>query len=239
MGYRLRESLKYPLVRAMWPLGVDWRARYVPSTLTGLVLGLKRLGWEPNTCVDVGVAWGTRELQQGFPHSAHILIEPNPMFAPYLTERCSRKGWTLYQAAASDERGSVDFLIHKASDQGGRIANEGEDLSAFGRMVSVPCVPLDDLDRDASFGDGIFLKVDAEGHEHEVLRGAKNVLQRCELVVVETRCTGRATTSDIVAELLRSELHLAGFLTAWSESSSRRLLKMVDVVFIRRGGPLW
>lgn len=232
--YLIRESLKYPIVRAGWRLGIDWRSRFVPSTLTGLTLALKEIGWSPTTCVDVGVAWGTVELQRGFPRARHVLIEPNPLFADFLREQARRNGWEFHQHAASDQPGSLEFA--QISHQGGRVVAEGEDLSAYGPTITVPCTTLDELDRLAPFGDNLLIKIDVEGHEREVLAGAESVLQRAEVVVVETQPLGRCTSSEIVALLLGADLHLTGFLTPWVESRRRRILAMVDLVFMRRGG---
>jgi FkbM family methyltransferase len=240
MRSSIREHLKYPIVRAGWTVGLDWRSRYVPSTLTGLVLALKQLGWEPSTCVDVGAAWGTVELQRGFRRSRHVLIEPNPMFAAYLQERSQRRGWTLHQVAVSDGPGELAFLVQH-SHQGGRVIRDGEDVSAYGQTITVPALSLDEIDRRFPFGSNLLLKIDVEGHEGPVLRGATSVLERTEVLVVETRPlvpSGHSSSSQIVAMALEADLHLVGFLTAWSEGPHRRLTEMVDLVFARPGGPV-
>jgi FkbM family methyltransferase len=229
-------------VRAGWPLGLDWHRRYVPSTLWGLVLTLKQLGWEPSTCVDVGVAWGTVELQRGFKHARHVLIEPNPLFAQYLQERSNRRGWTFHQVALSDQPGEIDFLVRPDSHQGGRIIYGGEDLSAYGQTITVPAMSLDEIDRRSPLGDNLLLKLDVQGHEGAALRGATSVLKRTEVLVVETFALGMLETtsssSQIVAMALEADLHLIGFLTFCSEGPHRRVIRYVDLVFARPGGPV-
>ena len=233
----IRERLKYPLVRAGWAVGLDWRSRYVPSSLTGLVLALKHLDWEPSTCIDVGVAWGTVELQKGFRDSRHVLVEPNPLFAAYLQERSRRRGWTFHQVALSDGPGELDFLV-QTSHQGGRVVNDGEDVSAYGQTISVPAMSLDEIDRRFPLGDNLLLKIDVEGHEGAAIRGATSVLRRTEVLVVETRPLGETSSSQIVAMALEAGLHLVGFLTAWSDGRHHRMIRMVDLVFARPGGRL-
>lgn len=238
----IREYIKYPIVRAGWPVGLDWRYRNVPSTLWGLVLALKQSGWEPSTCIDCGVAWGTVELQRGFKNAHHVLIEPVPLFADYLQKRSDRNGWTFHQVALSDAPGEIDFLVRPDSHQGGRIVYAGEDLSAFGQTISVPAMSLDEIDRRFPFGDNLMLKLDVQGHEGAVLRGATSVLKRTEVLVVETFTLGMlettSTSSEIVAMALEADLHLIGFITPWSEGPHRRVIKCVDLVFARPGGPV-
>lgn len=234
----IREHLKSPIVRAGWIAGLDWHRRYVPSTLTGLVLVLKQLGWEPSTCVDVGVAWGTVELQKGFRDSRHVLIEPNPMFADYLQKRSRQRGWTFHQVALSDGPGELAFLVQHSSHQGGRVVNDGEDVSAYGQTISVPATSLDEIDRRFPLGDNLLVKIDVEGHEGAVMRGATSVLKRTEVLVVETQPLAQISSSQIVAMALEADLHLVGFLTAWSDGRHHRMIRMVDLVFARPRGRL-
>ena len=72
------------------------------------------------------------------------------------------------------------------------------------------------------------------------------MLKRTELLVVETSPLGMplgtlgnmSTSSQIVAMALESDLHLIGFLTPWPEGPHRRVIKCVDLVFARPGGPV-
>jgi FkbM family methyltransferase len=202
-----------------------------------LVLALKQLDWEPSTCVDVGVAWGTVELQKGFRDSRHILIEPNPLFADYLQIRSRQRGWTFHQVALSDGPGELAFLVQH-SHQGGRVVNDGEDVSKYGQIISVPAMSLDEIDTRSPLGDNLLVKIDVEGHEGAVMRGATSVLKRTEVLVVETRPLAQTSSSQIVAMALEADLHLVGFLTAWSDGRHHRMITMVDLVFARPGGRL-
>lgn len=49
-------------------------------------------------------------------------------------------------------------------------------------IIEIPCVPLDDLAPD---GPIRLLKMDAEGAEPEVLRGAEATLRRCDYIVID------------------------------------------------------
>lgn len=235
--FRLRESVKLPLVHLMNVVGLDWHRRFVPSTKAGLVLSLKRMGWCPDTCVDVGAAWGTPEIQRGFPQSRHVLIEPNPLFTSHLSQLCSRNGWTLHQVAASDGPGRLRFFTGE-NHLGGRAVPDAQASSFTNGLIEVEATRLDDLDAQSSFGDNIFLKIDVEDHEAQVLAGADRVLSRSEVVVIETTPSGATTSSDIVLRMLEHDHLLAGFVTPWVESRNWPQLQMVDLVFVKKGSPL-
>jgi hypothetical protein len=78
------------------------------------------------------------------------------------------------------------------------------------------------------------LKVDVEGAEASVLRGARRVLSDCEAVVVET-----ALDADFFGVI--ETLTLAGFvphdIVAPNYRISDDALVQVDMVFVRRDGP--
>jgi len=179
--------------------------------------------------VDIGVGWGTTELQDGFPDARHILIEPNPIFAAHLETWAADHGGSFYQKALSDTPGVVPFVVH-GHHQGGRISRAQE---AAVDTLQVECTTLDEIDKHDSLGDNFLLKIDVEGHEGEVLAGARNTLPRAEVVVIETRPTGATTSSEVVATMLEHGHFLAGFLTPWVDGRRWRRLAMVDLVFVR------
>lgn len=234
--YALRERLKWLAVRVGHPLGIDVPRRHVPTSLAGLVTCLREQGFDPPACVDVGVAWGTTELQDGFPASRHVLVEPNPRFAPYLRSLAERRGHELVEKALSDSHGRVAFVSEGVHEQGGHVQRIGVDAPLADRFVEA--TTLDRLVGDLDIPQGFLLKIDVEGHEAAVIRGAQRTMGMAEVVVVETSPTGRATSTDVVRAMASHGHLLTGFLTPWVESRSWRRLASVDLVFFRAGSPL-
>ena len=76
---------------------------------------------------------------------------------------------TVYNKAVSDEQGVVDFYLDAK-----RLSNNSLQKLVDGPKVSVPCVRLDDED----FPPIGFLKIDVEGFEHAVLKGALGLIER-------------------------------------------------------------
>ena len=119
-------------------------------------------------------------------------FEPNPkMFAELC--RCARPEVTAFPFALSDRSGTAELLVPR-NDRG--YSNQGASLSAArigdGRFAAVPVETrrLDELD----LGAVGFIKVDVEGHELEVLDGARETLRRDRptlVVEIEERYHGR------------------------------------------------
>ncbi len=77
---------------------------------------------------------------------------------------------TLKFSVPIDPRGAMQF-------NGGQL---GDDIGCDAEIFEVQGVRLD----DEELGDVGFLKVDVEGHEEAVLRGAREMLERCSPVVM-------------------------------------------------------
>lgn len=80
------------------------------------------------------------------------------------------------QVALSDFSGTTEMKILKSNDRLSTIEAENS-IEKFGAVerVSVPVKRLDDY----QFNDQVsFIKIDVEGHEESVLKGALNIIQR-------------------------------------------------------------
>jgi FkbM family methyltransferase len=82
---------------------------------------------------------------------------------------------TKYNCALSDVEGSVDYFVRDPNDGGGNgITKFGYDEDKNTKTIKVPAKTLD------SFGlDNIsFIKLDVEGHELQVLKGAVETIKK-------------------------------------------------------------
>jgi FkbM family methyltransferase len=143
---------------------------------------LKHAGLEPKTVIDVGVHTGTQELMAAFPLAHHLLIEPEAAHADAISKNYAEIPHDFVAAAASDHDGEA-FLTSEH-----RGAREEVTHSRFlndGHGVPVRLARLDTLVAEAGCEGPYFLKIDTDGHELEVLAGAKDTLKRCAVVVIE------------------------------------------------------
>lgn len=84
---------------------------------------------------------------------------------------------TLERLALSDCTGELSFSIGR--DMENRIARNG-DLS-----VKVPCMTLDDYCAQHEIDHVRFIKIDVEGAEHVVFRGASRMLSKVDVIQLE------------------------------------------------------
>jgi FkbM family methyltransferase len=139
---------------------------------------------KPGACVaDIGAHIGfmTMALARFVGSSGKVLsVEPSPPSLAQLrsnVELNQLTNVTVIQAAVSDATGRAQFSIlpHATTSH---IVNPAETAEAEATTVSVPITRLDDLIFNSNGPGKIDLvKIDVEGHEGAVLRGATRVLR--------------------------------------------------------------
>ena len=174
------------------------------------------------TGVDVGAAVGEilGQIVAAAPQGRHHAFEPVPRWAAAL--RRDFPGVHVWEAAASDAEGTATFSVVTSSpfQSGLRPRATLLDSDEQIELVTVRTARLDDvIPADDPVG---FLKIDVEGAEVQVLRGAAGLIRRCRPVVVlehgglEFTKTFGTTTDDLwsvlVDELGYALYDMAGWL---------------------------
>jgi FkbM family methyltransferase len=162
--------------------GPSWSRR---ADLAGCLEQALCNGLEIETVLDVGAAYGTRELVAAFPHARHILIEPLEEFEPRLKNLVSSLERAEYVlAAATDTAGQIPLNVHP--DLLGSSLykeEEGSDVNGFQRIV--PSITLGDLCGTKEAQGPYLIKIDAQGAELDVLKGAERLLPEVAIIIVE------------------------------------------------------
>jgi FkbM family methyltransferase len=140
------------------------------------------------TIIDVGAAFGdwSRMAIKAFPHAQYILVEPLPQYDEWLTPLLAEfSNFTRIKAAAADCTGSMTFNIHE-DWCGSSLLHEVEGDVVDGQPIQVETVTLDEVIQQQNVSGPFFIKLDVQGAEDLVLRGAKSILRQTECLLVET-----------------------------------------------------
>ncbi len=148
----------------------------------------RRIGFLPGTVIDVGFAFGTPGLQDTFDDALHVLVDPMRETVPTMEKFCAtHPGSIWFNAGASDKEGELE-LIARGGVTGSSFHTKYKvkDPGNSEKRI-VPLITLDKVIADNPQLPGPFLlKMDVEGHELHVLRGAlQNCLPKAELVILE------------------------------------------------------
>ncbi len=217
----------------------------IPRGFAGFVDSLSRLGFSPGTVIDIGVADGTPWLYDGFPNAKLVLVEPNEHYDEKLKDQIKDREAEFHSFAAGSNEGvlrlnilpnfpSSSSLLELSPVSRSTYHGRGEATETIGYEVAVR--PLDSLPFE-TYPTPLLVKIDTEGFELEVIRGAEKILQKTDLVIAECsvlqRFEGGAVFSEIVAELARQGFDLFEIIEI-SDTAKDRITYYMDIAFIAR-----
>ncbi len=144
-----------------------------------------------------------------------VAFEPQPSLHAYIVEAIKAYGYknvTLYHAGVSSEESTLELFIPKSEGETSPGATfEQRTDTENGHFITVPVLKLDKLLADRTRPID-FIKMDVEGHELQVFKGAHDILtiDRPKLIFeCENRHLNNITVNDVFKHL--SDLDYQGF----------------------------
>jgi FkbM family methyltransferase len=201
---------------------------------------LVSIGYRPRLIVDGGahLGWFARQARACFPEADIHMVEPQPACASALRNLCEKPGFYFHPLALTSERKSIRMVCDSGPDTGAHVAAAVDPRA----NVDVQGETLDNL-LGARVGDTdrVFIKLDLQGHEIEALRGAKVLLPHVEIVLTEFSFftqLDEATVPEIVRFFDERGFDLFDIVSVSQRNRDGRA-RSGDMVFVRRGTPLW
>jgi FkbM family methyltransferase len=181
---------------------------------------------EDSCCIDVGANEGAllRYFVEVAPHGRHIAYEPVPALADALEQEFPNV--EVRRAAASDGVGETSFVVHKELASRSSMRSVGYSSDQTEELT----VRTEDI--DSSLPEGYVprvLKIDVEGAEHLVLRGARETIrQHRPLVLFEhqkSTASHYGSGPDELFDLLAEDLGMRIFDMDGSGPYTRQRLR--------------
>ena len=195
-----KKPLKYLVSRLMMKLGIcryfyitrnGYRIRFHPVGIPAqLWIEPNRMRWEEqileqvlkegDVFIDIGANVGTltcRAAELVGSSGKVFSFEADPTLAKCLLDNVRLNIFNnvdVHSCAVGEKNSTISFLQNKSDDRG-RVAESGN--------VNIPLKKLDDV--IPSDLDITMVKIDVEGYENMVLKGAKNVLSKANFVLME------------------------------------------------------
>lgn len=186
--------------------------------------------------IDVGANRGqsAEKLRRAFPAATIIAFEPALEQFLALAEACAPIGVIAVPKAVGASDGEVRFNVDE-QDFNHSIQDRSATLTPFvsvrhSREVTARIVTLDTFCAENGHDHVIFLKVDAEGADLQVLRGACGLLSRqaINLVYVEALAVdifaGQGWLDEILLEMRRRDYALMGMFDGRRAPDGRLML---------------
>lgn len=203
---------------------------------------LVRLGFKPGHIVDVGANRGnwTRTAMQYFPDAYYSMFEPQEKMRAEVADLTRNEKVKFYCMGAGPASSTMKFSIHPRDDSCTFVFDETQASSLGLPQIEVPVVALDDFLPRKGLPSPDILKIDAEGWDLEVLKGAAKTLDSCEIVLLEAAvlCKEFNNRIDRVISAMRERGYLVFDITDLNRTTFQNALWLVEIAFVREGGAL-
>lgn len=207
-------------------------------------------GWNPNylsnlkehfqSLIDIGVANGTPQLYSAFPNKNVVLIEPLVDYKPSLNRLDKDRFRTIYKAVGSKKE-LITINVNKSSITKSSFFKRLENIPQGKGLIEERDIEVDTLDslfKDGQFFNPPFLiKIDTEGFELDVVKGAEKVLRSTMYVIAEVtikqRFKGSYEASEFILEMKNHDFEIFDILHLNHDPLNNGVL-YADMVFINK-----
>ncbi len=199
---------------------------------------LKSLGWTPTHCIDVGAYHGkwSRACRSVFPDAGVLMIEAQEGKQGILNEVVSefphKLACEIALLGASDGT-EVEFVEMRTG------SSVLEESSYFPRQKKKSTLTRLDtlLKKHPAFDRAQLLKLDTQGYEIEILKGAPNLLQQVQVVLLEASLIPVNKGAPLFSEVVEfmSDCSFKLFDVTSQVRRKDRVLWQTDLLFVREG----
>ena len=182
---------------------VPWFLRRYIKNILGLpdvwntLYQLKQRGFYPEIILDVGAFNGnwTKDCRKIFNNSQYYLIEPQDRLKSELERMENQKIIYKNLLLGRQDDAIVDFYISGTSSS----------ILKFDSSTPVKrkTTSMDTLCKNINISKIDLLKLDVQGYELEILKGAKNVLKRTSLIITEVSLIDVYENCPLVSEIVK------------------------------------
>lgn len=202
---------------------------------------IKEMGFYPNHIIDVGANHGTwtRETLNHFPEAYFTLIEPQNWLKPSFQDLLdSNKKIDYYPVGAGSENGSFKFTIVERDDSCSFRFTEDEAKEKGYKQVHIPIITINDIVKTNNLTIPDLIKIDAEGLDIEVLKGASELFGKTEIFMVEAGIVNHEFNNSFLKMInfMDEKGYRLFEITDLNRPFSLSVLWLVELVFVKKQG---
>ncbi len=176
----------------------------------------KKNGLSPTTVVDIGVGPGTPWLYDAFPDRKFVLVEALDVFEPHLKRIAERFDAEYHLVGVGEREETRTLLVSAQVPTSSSLLSVHADRKKYTSAVPPErlekVIPIRPLDNIINHNQPYLLKIDVEGAELSVLRGAEKTLRQTQMVIAELsimrRYEGEGSFAQVVSFMQANGFHL-------------------------------
>ena len=198
-------------------------------------------GFSPRHIVDIGANHGTwtRYALKYFPQANYTLLEPQGELKDSINDiLVDNSKVKFHPLGAGASAGTLGFSMVGRDDSCTFAISEEEAKEKGYTQRNVSVVALNEFLPTTLLPNPELIKIDAEGFDLEVLRGATNYLGKTEVVLVEAGVVNKNFNNSILAVLnfMDSYGYRLFEITDINRPLTKPVLWLTELAFVKKGG---
>ncbi len=224
---------------------VTQSSKFPKGDVVSFFQNVRRRGFMPHSVIDVGANCGkwSRKALRVFPEAEFLLVEPQIEMESHLEKLCRRYPQAQWiNAGVGDSQGVLNLTVIPDTVSSSFALSTAEATSQGYEQRPVPVLTLNQLATERMGMIPDMVKIDAEGFEARIMKGAEKLLGKTELFLLE------APLIDPPNHEWHSFLQLVSMMADFGydvydfTSFHRRpydgAVGLCEIAFARRGGTL-
>lgn len=201
----------------------------------------------PNTVIDVGGNLGQFTIASAklFKDPLIFTFEPMPKCAEKISQFSKKiKNLSVFPIAIGESPGQVSFQVNSHIQASSILPLASSHLSSFPdakeiEVIEVEVKTLDSVLAEHEFKSPVLLKIDTQGYEANVIRGASKTLKRVDYVLLEVSFKelfrGEMLFPEILKLMESNHFRFLRPISWFCDPASQEVLQM-DALFCRETG---
>jgi FkbM family methyltransferase len=231
------------LIKKLFPFSLKRRIKDhlgVPS-LHWSLQNLKKKGFVPLAVIDIGAYEGhwTTDFLEVFPDAKILMLEAQKSKEVYLkkmAEQFSNISYSIALLSAEDNK-EVVFNENETASHINVLATKDELTKKEINITKT----VDTVLEEVKFFNPTFLKLDVQGHEIEVLKGASKAISSVEICLLEVTLLSLDDGSPLMLEVMKF-MDDKGFqvydISQFMRRPFDKAMYQMDVFFIKKDSPM-
>lgn len=204
---------------------------------------LKQFGFVPKHIVDIGANHGTwtREALRHFPNAYYTLVEPQYWMEASIKDVLdSNPKVKFHPYGAGEQEGSFQFTILDRDDSCSFKYSEEEAKAKGYKQLTLPVITLNGLLKDSTLPTPDIIKIDAEGLDIAVLKGASDFFGKTEVFMVEAGVVNKSFDNSFlqIINFMDEKGYRLFEITDLNRPYQPKVLWLVELVFVLKNGTI-
>ncbi|MFK7807793.1 MAG: FkbM family methyltransferase [Saprospiraceae bacterium] len=168
--------------------GTAYRSQASYREISNRLYELVENSYHPKVILDIGANYGFSSVVISFkmPHAKVIAVEPSKKLIPHITENFKLNGiknFDIINAVCGEQvKEEISFSMNPNTSQDNRVIGENNQWT----NQTVPSVNIDSLLENIKSDEAVFIKIDTQGYEEKVFKGAEEFLNRHHNWIIKT-----------------------------------------------------